>query len=148
MKMQLLAVLLAGSTLALGCKSAPKNESAAPKATAEAEKAVPELPVGTVAELLKTKSGVVVDANDAKTREEYGTVPGALLLSNYKTFALSELPANKSEKLVFYCGGVKCRASDSAATRAASAGYSNVSVMREGIRGWKSAGQPTEQPRS
>ena len=75
-------------------------------------------------------------------------VPGAVLLSSSKDFALSELPAQKSTKLVFYCGGTACKASDKAAHRAASAGYADVSVMREGIRGWKSAGQPTSYPQS
>ena len=148
MKVQFVAALLVGSQLVFACRTAEKEEKAAPKVTAEAEKALPETPVATVAELVKAKAGVVVDANDGDTRKEYGTVPGALLLSNSKSFELSELPTNKAEKLVFYCGGEKCRASDKAATRAASAGYSNVSVMREGIRGWKSAGQPTEEPRS
>jgi len=53
------------------------------------------------------------------------------------------LPEAKADKLVFYCGGTQCRASDKAAQRAAAAGYSNVSVMRAGIRGWKDAGQAT-----
>jgi rhodanese-related sulfurtransferase len=148
MKAHFVAAVLVGSQLLFACHKAEQEDKAPAKAGAEAEKALPETPIATVAELVKTKSGVVVDANDSKTRQEYGTVPGALLLSDHKSFAFSELPANKAEKLVFYCGGVKCRASDAAATRAASAGYSNVSVMREGIRGWKSAGQPTEQPRS
>jgi rhodanese-related sulfurtransferase len=34
-------------------------------------------------------------------------------------------------------------ASHEAARRAVKAGYKNVSVMADGIMGWKSAGQPT-----
>jgi rhodanese-related sulfurtransferase len=83
-----------------------------------------------------------LDANDSETRREYGIVPGAVLLSG-KEYSLSALPASKSDKLVFYCGGTQCRASDKAAERAATAGYSDVSVMRAGIRGWKDAGQAT-----
>jgi rhodanese-related sulfurtransferase len=99
--------------------------------------------VAEVAELVKAKSATVVDANDADTRKEYGVVPGAVLLSSSKDFSVTELPAEKSTKLVFYCGGTACKASDKAADRAAQAGYADVSVMREGIRGWKSAGQAT-----
>ena len=79
----------------------------------------------------------------AETRQQYGVVPGAVLLTNHKDYALSELPPEKSKPLVFYCGGTACRASDKAADRAAGAGYTNVNVMREGIKGWASAGQKT-----
>jgi len=58
-------------------------------------------------------------------------VPGAVLLSDHRNYALSELPSDKSQALVFYCGGTQCRASDAAASRALSAGYASVSVMRE-----------------
>jgi len=71
-----------------------------------------------------------------------------VLLSSSREYALSELPAAKDAQLVFYCGGTACRASDNAAKRAASAGYADVSVMRAGIRGWKSAGQSTATPQS
>jgi rhodanese-related sulfurtransferase len=75
-------------------------------------------------------------------------VPGAVLLSNSKTYPLAQLPAEKATKLVFYCGAVMCRASDHAAKRAVGAGYTNVNVMREGIKGWAQAGQKTDVPRS
>ena len=38
---------------------------------------------------------------------------------------------------------IMCRASDAAAERAANAGYTNVNVMRDGIKGWANAGEPT-----
>jgi rhodanese-related sulfurtransferase len=105
-------------------------------------KPVAEVTVTDVETYIKDKSATVFDANDADTRKEYGVVPGAVLLA-HKDYPLSVLPAAKSDKLVFYCGGTQCRASDKAASRAASAGYSDVSVMRAGIRGWKDAGQAT-----
>ncbi len=37
-------------------------------------------------------------------------------------------------------------ASHDAARRAVEAGYSDVSVMADGIRGWKDAGEPVEFP--
>jgi rhodanese-related sulfurtransferase len=129
------------------CHTAPKDApgSAAPAA---AQASVKELSVPDEATLIQTKAATVVDANNSETRQALGVVPGALLLSNSHDYALSELPAAKDTKLVFYCGGTMCRASDSAAKRAAQAGYADVSVMRAGIRGWKDSGQHTELPRS
>jgi rhodanese-related sulfurtransferase len=37
-------------------------------------------------------------------------------------------------------------ASHEAARRAAQAGYTNVSVMGDGLLGWKKAGQPVKNP--
>lgn len=50
------------------------------------------------------------------------------MLPNSHDYALSELPQSRATKLVFYCGGEKCRASDSAAVRALQAGYTDVNV--------------------
>ena len=128
--------------LGVACHSAATSERATP-AEATAAKPVPELAVSDVVGLVKDKSATVFDANDGDTRKEYGVVPGAVLLSSSKDYPLSVLPAEKTNKLVFYCGGTQCRSSDKAAERAANAGYTDVNVMRAGIRGWKAAGQAT-----
>jgi rhodanese-related sulfurtransferase len=132
------------ATLAVAChtSSSSSTEQAAPGAATDAKK-IAEVTVGEVERFVKDKSATILDANDSDTRKEYGVVPGAVLLASSKEYPLSALPAAKTEKLVFYCGGTQCRASDKAAERAASAGYSNVTVMRAGIRGWKDAGQAT-----
>lgn len=124
-----------------GCHNEKKEEATG---AAKTESAVAETPLAEVRSLVQAHSATVVDANDGDTRKEYGVVPGAVLLSSSKDYALSELPADKATRLVFYCGGVKCRASDNAAKRAADNGYTRVSVMREGIRGWKDSGAPTQ----
>jgi len=131
------------ATLAVACHTSTPSatEQAAPGAPAE-EKKIVEVTVSDVEHFVKDKSATILDANDADTRKEYGVVPGAVLLAS-KEYPLSVLPTAKNDKLVFYCGGTQCRASDKAAARAASAGYSDVSVMRAGIRGWKDAGQAT-----
>jgi rhodanese-related sulfurtransferase len=141
-----------GIALALGitlaaCHSTPKDNPASDK-SATATAPIKELSVPEVAGLVQAKTATVVDANGAETRQKMGVVPGAVLLTNSHDYALSELPAAKDTKLVFYCGGTMCRASDSAAKRASQAGYADVSVMRAGIKGWKDAGQATEMPRS
>ena len=133
------------ATLAVAChtsSSSPSPSSTEQGAGAAEQKNIPEVSVGDVERFVKDKSATILDANDGDTRKEYGVVPGAVLLSG-KEYPLSTLPASKADKLVFYCGGTQCRASDKAAARAASAGYSDVNVMRAGIRGWKDAGRAT-----
>ena len=47
---------------------------------------------------------VILDANVADTREAYGVVPGARLLTSYDDYNVgTELPPAKNAKLVFYC---------------------------------------------
>lgn len=104
-----------------------------------------QLPVAEVAELLEAKKALAVDANGADTRQEYGVLPGAVLLSNARTFAASELPADKDAELVFYCGGASCSAAPKAAARAKELGYTAVKVMPDGIRGWVKAGKPVDK---
>ncbi|MEP7049293.1 MAG: rhodanese-like domain-containing protein [Pseudomonadota bacterium] len=134
---------LAFGALSVACHSTPNEQAGSAPASTQAAKPVPEVTVTDVASLVKNKAASVFDANDNDTRKQYGVVPGAVLLTGNKDYPLSTLPASKTEKLVFYCGGTQCRASDAAAARAASAGYTDVNVMRAGIRGWKDAGQAT-----
>lgn len=105
---------------------------------------VPELSVAQVAAMLSAGEATAVDANNEQTREREGTVPGATLLSSSSAFDASELPSDTASNLVFYCANTRCTASDGAANRAREAGYANVHVMREGIVGWKEAGNPTD----
>lgn len=111
-------------------------------AAADPHAGLPQLNVDEVASLLAAHAARAVDANGAETRKQYGTLPGALLLSNYQTFDTSELPADKSTELVFYCGGLACSAAPHAAARAKAAGYTDVKVMPQGILGWVKAGKP------
>ena len=143
-----IAVIVLGGCLMLGCRSSQTERSAPPAAAETKEVSIKQASVDEVAKFVKERTATVVDANGSETRREYGVIPGAVLLSNHREYAMSELPASKTNKLVFYCGGTMCRASDKAASRALAAGYTDVSVLREGIKGWKSAGQPTDMPRS
>ncbi|HEY8430919.1 MAG TPA: rhodanese-like domain-containing protein [Sandaracinaceae bacterium] len=113
------------------------------------EAPIPELSVAQVASMLEAGEAVVVDANNARTREQYGVIPGARLLSSSSSYdPATELPADKSTNLVFYCGNFDCRASDGAAARAREAGYTRVHVMRAGIAGWVEAGREVARPQS
>jgi len=89
----------------------------------------------------------VIDANGAETRQKFGVIPGAQLLSNFSTYdPAAELPADKTQTLVFYCGSTMCTAAPQAAMRAAAAGYTNIYVLHVGIKGWTAANKPTVRP--
>ena len=100
----------------------------------------------TVAELAKlnsAKQATVLDANSNEFRAKNGVIPGAILLTSSSQFAVSELPAKKDAKLVFYCASEMCGASHGAAQKAVEAGYTDVAVLPDGLMGWKKAGQKT-----
>ena len=100
----------------------------------------------TDAALLHGKdAAVMVDANGVSTREKYGVIPGALLLTS-SDFDVAELPEAKSASLVFYCSSTMCSAAPTAARKAIEAGYTDVHVLPEGIRGWVEAGNPVDRP--
>jgi hypothetical protein len=47
---------------------------------------------------------VILDANVVPTRDRYGVIPGARLLSSYDNYDVAtELPPARNAKLVFYC---------------------------------------------
>lgn len=51
------------------------------------------------------------------------------------------LPADKSKKLIFYCGGRTCGLAPKSAGFAQEMGYTNVHVMASGIPGWEESGR-------
>ncbi len=142
MKRTLLSLALAASFLpaaAFACDGAHSNQaSIAPR----------EATVAEVAQWTKAKQATPVDANGKNTRASEGVIPGAVLLTSSSEYSLAELPADKNSKLVFYCANERCGASHQAAARALENGYTNVAVLPAGIKGWKSAGQPTAKPNS
>ena len=131
--MRTLFLSLALTVLLVGCKD--NTSSAAADA--------PEISIEDATKALQA-GAVAVDANSASTREKYGTVPDAIILTSSSKYELAQLPEDKSKDLIFYCSNTFCTASDSAAERASANGYQKVHVMREGIKGWKAAGQPTK----
>lgn len=117
---------------------------------AEAKASVKTVTIAQLVELQKAKKATVLDANNDEVRAKYGTIPGAVLLTNFQSFdPAKELPAAKDSKLVFYCANTRCGASHQAAEKALTLGYTDVNVLPDGIMGWKQAGQPTTSaPRS
>jgi len=135
-------LLAAALAVSAGCtKSSPTSASTDESAAAK----LPTVTIDEVDQQLAKGACQAVDANGEGTRKHMGVVPGAVLLTDEATYSLSELPADKSKPLVFYCGGPQCVASHHAAARAITAGYTNVKVMPDGISGWVKAGKKTQQ---
>ncbi len=131
---------------AAGCSKA-KDSGAGPTAVedhAEAKVDVATITIDQLDAMLAHGDCTPVDANGDPTRKKLGVIPGAVLLSDYETFTPAELPADKAKPLVFYCANSHCGASHEAATRAITAGYSNVKVLPDGIAGWVKAGKKTQ----
>nr|AHN97826.1 rhodanese domain-containing protein [uncultured bacterium lac111] len=135
MRTILLAAVLAVGVGAGCSKSNDDTKVAAKKSN------LPTITVDEVDQKLASGDCVPVDANGQETRKKMGIVPGAVLLTDSETFNVSELPADKSKTLVFYCANTRCGASHTAAEKALTAGYSNVKVMPDGIAGWVKAGK-------
>ncbi|MGH7933451.1 MAG: rhodanese-like domain-containing protein [Candidatus Binataceae bacterium] len=86
----------------------------------------------------------IYDANMPEVRAKYGSIPGATLLASDDNYDIAKvLPPDRDAKLVFYCANSRCSASHESARRAVNAGYRDVSVMADGIMGWKAADQAT-----
>jgi len=140
MRTLLFALALVAAT---GCtKKSESTESAASTQTAKAE--IPSVTVDQLDAMLANNECSPVDANGDGTRRKMGVIPGAVLLTDSDTFLPSELPADKSRALVFYCANTHCGASHEAAGKAIVAGYTNVKVLPAGISGWVKAGKKTQ----
>ena len=129
MKTTVIPAVLAA--LAFGCVTTPNG--------------VRELTVVEAVTMVSAGSATFYDANGPSTREQFGTVPGAVLLSSYRDYDLSTLPQDKASAVVFYCSSTRCSAAPKAAGRAVEAGYTNVAFMPKGIRGWIAAGNPVNE---
>ena len=135
-KLVLMAILAVA-----GC--AQKADKPADKAAQQEEK-LTFISVDDVDVQIAKGTAQAVDANNQTTRQHEGVVPGAVLLTDSESFALTELPADKAKPLVFYCANTRCGASHHAASKAIAAGYTNVKVMPDGIAGWVKAGKKVQ----
>jgi len=138
------AAAAALATGALGCsKDQPAPATQDPVQVPVADP-VPTIGVDELDQQLASKAAVPVDANGDPVRKKMGVIPGAVLLSDYETFLPSELPADKTKPLVFYCANAHCGASHEAADKARLAGYTDVKVLPDGIAGWVKAGKQVQ----
>jgi rhodanese-related sulfurtransferase len=139
----LLLTLLLGPLGLLGLLGPAACSKPSADEAAKSPRALSALSVDELEGKLRSGECRAVDANGDATRKRLGVIPGAVLLSDYETFLPSELPADKSKGLVFYCANESCTASEEAAARAITAGYVDVKVLPAGIAGWAKAGKQT-----
>lgn len=147
MKTLLSLTVLLSFVLVSACGGGATTETASTDETSgtestEAADAFAVLTVDEVAAGIAESRLAVFDANSRETFES-GHVPGATWV-HYDSVTAETLPADQATPIVFYCGGPACGAAPTAAETAIELGYTNVSVMRAGISGWREAGQPVE----
>ena len=80
---------------------------------------------------------VVVDSRPKRKKYDKGHIPGALSIpdSQFDKYK-DQLPQDKSQLVVFYCGGLKCRLSHKSAQKAIAMGYTKVKVFATGYPAW------------
>jgi hypothetical protein len=93
--------ILVAAALSLAAVSGCSKSNTAPGA--EVEDNLPTMTVDELDRALATNQARPVDCNSDKTRKRAGVVPGAILVTDDESYAASELPADKTTKLVFYC---------------------------------------------
>ena len=62
------------------------------------------------------------------------------------TIGKQSVRLSKDAEIVTYCGGLQCPQSSEAARKFVDLGYTNVSVYKEGLAGWKTAGNEVVSP--
>lgn len=138
MKRPLLLILLAALTLGFNV-----NVGKAVADTASTQASFALINTEDLKKLLD--EGTAITVVDARNPEEYQEVHirGAISIPE-KQFSehLAQLPQDKSEKLVFYCNGIKCGKSKKAAQKALELGYSNILIYAEGMPVWEEKGMP------
>jgi len=92
----LLAAALSITAVA-GCSKPDKTVSA------PAADKLPSMTLDEVDHALAANEAKAVDCNGEATRKKMGVVPGAILVTDDESFAATELPPDKTTKLVFYC---------------------------------------------
>lgn len=94
--------LLLASVLALSGASGCSNEKTG---SGKAGAHVSEMSPDEVEKGLAANQLTAIDCNGDKLRKKHGVLPGAVLLADEEVFVASQLPADKTRKLVFYCSG-------------------------------------------
>lgn len=97
MRTILLAAVLAATSVS-GCS---KKDDAATGATTGEQFST--MTLDEVEQAITANQATAVDCNGDRTRKKLGVVPGAVLVTDDEAYAASELPADKTRKLIFYC---------------------------------------------
>jgi len=91
----------------------------------------------------RNENQVIIDSRISSDRK-LGFIPGSISLPDTDTDceSLASLIAKKSDPVVFYCNGPKCRRSDNAVVIARECGYKNIYWFRGGIEAWRENNYP------
>ncbi len=77
-----------------------------------------------------------------------GHIPGSLNIPLEREDFLREVgrrAENKEHRIVVYCAGSDCTASETAAKKLESEGYEHVDRYEGGMKAWREAGMPIQQ---
>lgn len=94
--------ILLASVLALSAASGCQRDKASSDEQAGHFR---EMSLDDVEKGIAAKELTPIDCNGDKLRKKHGVLPGAVLVDDEETFLPSELPADKTRPLVFYCSG-------------------------------------------
>jgi phosphoribosylformylglycinamidine (FGAM) synthase-like amidotransferase family enzyme len=97
MRTTLFACALAISAVA-GCS---KGDQA--KTEQKDEQKLATMTMDEVEAAITSGQAIAVDCNGDRTRKKDGILPGAIMVTDEEQYGASELPADKSRKLIFYC---------------------------------------------
>lgn len=92
---------------------------------------------------LEKNSALIVDARPYKKFLQETIVGSVAIPDTEMEKYLGRFPSNKEEKIIIYCGGLKCAKSHKIANKLVSLGYKNVAVYAGGLPQWKKEGLPT-----
>ena len=89
---------------------------------------------------------IIIDSRISSDRK-LGYIPGSISLPDTGTSceSLARIIPQKSDPVVFYCNGPKCRRSDNAVIIAADCGYTNIYWFRGGIEAWRANNYPIKK---
>ena len=147
-RMRLRLAALSTLTIALVVPTLGCSRGDDPRADLALADALPRLTLSEVDALLEEarSGGRPVSVFDANERELYdsGHLPGAKWVP-WNGLTAKDLPADKAQKLVFYCTNEQCTASHESAVTAKKLGHDNVYIMPAGIVGWRAENRPIEK---
>lgn len=133
-------LLAALAFFATGCattSSTPATDQAAADTSWQYNDIVDAAFVGQYAKVPMTEDVMIIDSRPLKPKYVKGHIPMAVSIPYSQMDKMTDqLPENKDNLLIFYCGGLKCKLSHKAAFKAESLGYKNVKVFAEGYPGW------------
>ncbi|MBT2968578.1 MAG: rhodanese-like domain-containing protein [Candidatus Thiodiazotropha sp. (ex Ctena orbiculata)] len=92
--------------------------------------------VGQYATIPPKKEVLIVDSRPARKYNKGHIVPATNISNSQFDKMTHLLPQNKSNLLIFYCGGLKCPLSHKSAVKAEALGYTNVKVYAAGYPDW------------